>query len=154
MEEQASSRGGGGAGKWIAACCGCLLLVGLLVGGVAALGFMRVKGVIDAYDAEATSFLAAAEAGDIEGAYGHFSGPLQQAQPLDDFRAGVQSNPDLFAAQDVSFTSIHTDAMSGVTTLKGTVTSKSGKVRHCLFAWVEEGGLKRLVEYRISDSPL
>ncbi len=54
----------------------------------------------------------------------------------------------------MSFTSIHTDAMSGVTTLKGTVTSKSGKVRHCLFAWVEEGGLKRLVEYRISDSPL
>lgn len=150
--EQASK--GGGPGKWIAACCGCLLLLALLAGGGGALVFMRVKGALDAYDAEATAFLATAEAGDVEGAYARFSAPLQQAQSLEEFRAGVQGNPDLFAAQDVSFNSIQTDGTTGVTTLKGTVTSKTGKVRYCAFGWIEEGGQKKLVEYRISDTPL
>lgn len=153
MDGEQTSKGGG-SGKWIAACCGCLLLLAVLAGGAVAFGVMKVKGAIDAYDAEATAFLAAAEGGDIEGAYGRFSGPLKQAQSLDDFRAGVQGNPDLFAAQDVSFNSIQTDGTTGVTTLKGTVTSKSGKVRHCVFGWVEEGGQKKLMEYRISDNPL
>lgn len=143
----------GGSGKWIAACCGCLLLLGLLVVGGAGLIFFTWKKTLDAYDAEATAFLAAAAAGDVEGAYARFSAPLKQAQSLEEFRAGVQNNPDLFQAQDVSFNSVESDAVSGVTRVKGTVTSATGKVRHCVFAWIEEGGQKRLIEYQISDSP-
>lgn len=142
----------GGSGKWIAACCGCLLLIGLLVGGGLAAVALRVKASIDAYAVEAMEFFDAAEQGDIAGAYARFSRPLMEAQSLEEFSAGVEQNPDLFAAQDVSFTSIHADAMSGVTTLKGTVTSKSGKVRHCTFGWIEEDGQKRLMQYQISDT--
>jgi hypothetical protein len=154
VSEQSGSepKRGGGAMKWVLGGCCCLALLG---GGgviaVVALGGFAIVGAIQTYEVEARAFMAEAEAGNIDAAYARFSPSLKQAQSLEAFRQGVQADPDRFAVQSMSLSSINADGNSGVTRVSGTVTSKTGKTRSCEFSYVKEGTALKLVGYQISD---
>ncbi|MBX3467489.1 MAG: hypothetical protein KF878_11410 [Planctomycetes bacterium] len=145
---------GGGSAKWIvAACCGCMALAMLVAGLGGGALFFKIRETLAGYEAEAMTFLEKAASGDVEGAYGHFSAGLRSVQSLEEFAATVEANPDLFQAASVDLNSVNVDGMTGISRVKGTVTSRSGVTRHCVFAFVEEDGQRRLIEYSISNTP-
>ncbi|MCW8140734.1 MAG: hypothetical protein KIT58_17680 [Planctomycetota bacterium] len=153
-EEQVAAPRGGGSAKWIvAACCGCMALAMLLAGLGGGALFFKIREALAGYEAEAMAFLEKAAAGDVEGAYGHFSAGLRRAQSLEELAASIEANPDLFQAASMSLTSVNVDGVTGISRVSGTVTSRSGVTRHCLFAFVEEDGQRRLIEYSISNTP-
>jgi hypothetical protein len=139
--------------KWaIAGCCGCLLLAALLFLALGGGAFFVAWKATEPAKAEARAFLEKAGAGDVEGAHRHFSEPLKAELDLPKFKAMVEANPDLFKAADTTFTSF--SYRNAVVNLRGTVTSKTGKVRNCLFRLVREGETWRLFEFRITDDPI
>lgn len=150
----------GGATKWvIAGCCSCLLLGAILFAVVVGLGAQQALKAVEEYKVEARAFVDEA-ASNPDAAYARFSAPLKAKQTLEEFRAGVQANPDLFAVQDISINGVKTDLIDvgggpvQRVRIKGTITSKSGAVRNCAFAFVEENGTRRLVEYLITPEPI
>ena len=80
--------------------CGALLLFAALVG-------TTVTAVVGRASAgpeeEIQAFLAAAGSGDWTAAHGHFSEPLKQVQPLEQFSAIGAANQHLFQIEDTTF---------------------------------------------------
>lgn len=146
-------KGGSSSLKWIlGGCCGCLLLGAILFAVFTALGARQIMGAVEAYKVEARAFLEEA-AKDPDAAYAtRFSAPLKAAQSLEDFKAGVTGQPDLFTVQDMSINNVSN--VNGQVRIKGTITSTSGVVRNCSFTFVEENGVKRLLGYQITSDPI
>ena len=91
---------GMGLGKKIAIGCGVLILAFVLfIGGLLGVVWWATAGPEEAVRA----FLAAAAAGDYEKAHDYFAVPLKEKQPLEEFRAGAERTPSLFAITDSSF---------------------------------------------------
>jgi hypothetical protein len=146
-------KGGSSSLKWIlGGCCSCLLLGSILFAVFTVFGAQKVMEAIETYKTEARAFLEEA-AVDPEAAYAsRFSAPLKAEQSLEEFKAGVTGNPDLFTVQDISINSVNN--VNGRVRIKGTITSKSGAIRNCAFVFIEEDGARRLIGYRITSDPI
>jgi hypothetical protein len=114
---------------WILGGCGCLLFgIGIVVAGI----FTVVMKATEEPEVVVREFLAAAAAGDADRAYATFSPEVQQIQSLDDFRAVVSANPQLFDTTDVSWTNRSID--NGTATFVGTAKARAGGEIPCNFS--------------------
>lgn len=146
-------KGGNSSLKWIlGGCCSCLLLGAILFAVFTAMGAKKIMEAIETYKSEARAFLEEAAVNPDSAYANRFSAPLKAAQSLDEFKAGIASQPDLFTVQDMSINSVNN--VNGQVRIKGTITSKSGAVRNCSFTFIEEGGVRRLLGYQVSSEPI
>ncbi|MCA1732660.1 MAG: DUF4878 domain-containing protein [Acidobacteria bacterium] len=139
-------RKGGGWIKWVAlGCFGLLLVAGLIGGGI----WWGVMKATEGPETVAEEFLAAAAAGDYEAAHSHFSAPLKEVQPLEQFSAIASAQPSLFAVTDTTFSnrSVTTDGAE----LEGTVTLESGTKLPATFKLVKENGDWKLLAYHLGS---
>jgi hypothetical protein len=132
--------------RW--ALLGCGGAIALLVVFVAVL-LLVVKQATAAPEEMVRTFLAEAGAGNLEAAHDCFSAPLKEAQPFDQFAAGVEANRHLFDVTDTSFTNRSVD-MAGAE-FEGTVTLRSGTKVPCSFKLVRENDTWKLIAYNIGS---
>ena len=94
-------------------------------------------------------FLAAVASGDYATAYGDFSAPLKEEQPLDAFTAVARQNATLLRVKETTFNnrSIDNDGAE----LAGSVTLESGTRVPASFRLVEESGQWKLLGYHIGS---
>lgn len=132
--------------KWVVIGC-----VGVLVLGAAfaAVLFFVVKAATAGPEKVVEEFLAAAGRGDYEAAHAYFSAPLQQAQPLDEFRAAVEANSMFFKIKERSFSqrSIDQDGAE----FSGTVTLEAGTEVPASFKLVRENDDWKLIAYNLGS---
>ncbi|MBI2214119.1 MAG: DUF4864 domain-containing protein [Acidobacteria bacterium] len=126
---------------WILGGCGCLLFgIGIIVAGI----FFVVMKATEEPEKVVRSFLAASAAGDAERAYATFSPEVQQIQSLDEFRAVLASNPQLFDTTDVTWTKRSIE--NGTASFVGTAKARAGGEVPCNFSLRQyEGSWKILV---------
>jgi len=133
-------------GKWVALGCGGLLLLGALLGG----GIWLVVQKATAGPEEVIqAFLAAAGEGDYAAAHDHFSAPLKQAQPLDQFTAAASANSMFFQVTETTFNNRSVDTAGAE--LSGTVTLASGTTVPASFRLVRENEAWKLIAYNIGS---
>jgi len=132
--------------RWVLLGCGGLLT--LLVVFVFVILFV-VKQATAAPEEVVQTFLAEAAAGNLEAAHDCFSAPLKEAQPFDQFAAGVNANRHLFDVADTSFSNRSVD-MNGAE-FEGTVTLESGTEVPCSFKLVRENEAWKLIAYNIGS---
>jgi hypothetical protein len=130
--------------RWVLLGCGGA--IALLVIFVVVLLFV-VKQATAAPEEVVQTFLSEAGAGNLEAAHDCFSAPLKEAQPFDQFAAGVTANTHLFDVTDTSFTNRSVD-MAGAE-LEGTLTLSSGTKVPCSFKLVRENDSWKLIAYNI-----
>jgi hypothetical protein len=136
----------GGWLKWVVlGCFGLILLAGLFGGGI----WWGIMKATQGPERVAEAFLAAAAAGDYEKAHSHFSAPLKEVQPLEQFREIASEQPTLFAVADTSFTSRSLN--SGTAELEGTVTLEAGTKLPATFKLVKENGDWKLLAYHLGS---
>jgi hypothetical protein len=132
--------------RWVLLGCGgavavaALLVVGLL---------LLVKHATAEPEKVVNTFLFEAAAGNYETAHDCFSSPLKEAQPLEEFAAGVDANSHLFDVAEVSFSERAVD-MQGAK-LSGTLTLTSSTEVSCSFELVREHGNWKLIAYNIGS---
>jgi hypothetical protein len=132
--------------RWILIGCGGL--TALLIVFVVVI-VLVVKQATAEPEKVVRTFLTEAAAGNLEAAYDCFSAPLEEAQPFDQFAAGVNANRQLFDVADTSFTSRSVD-MSGAE-FEGTLTLASGTEIPCSFKLVRENDTWKLIAYNIGS---
>jgi len=132
--------------RWVLLGCGGLAV--LLVAFVVVI-FMVVKQATAEPEKVVRIFLTEAAAGNLEAAHDCFSAPLKEAQPFDQFAAGVNANKHLFDVVDASFTNRFVD-MAGAE-FEGTVTLRSGTEIPCSFKLVRENETWKLISYNIGS---
>ncbi len=132
--------------RWV--LLGCSGLIALLLVFVLVILFV-VKQATAAPEEVVQTFLSEAAAGNLEAAHDCFSAPLKEAQPFDQFAAGVNANRHLFDVADTSFTNRSVD-MAGAE-FEGTVTLKSGTEVPCSFKLVRENDTWKLISYNIGS---
>jgi hypothetical protein len=130
--------------KRIALGCGGAAIVLALVAGVVTL---VVRKATAGPEAVVHEFLAAAAAGDYPRAYSFFAAPLQQVQPLSEFKAKASANSSLFSVKDTTFSERSID--TGGARLSGSVTLSSGTRMPASFQLVRENGAWKLIAYNI-----
>lgn len=134
----------GGWMKWvIAGCMGALVM--LFAAG--ALFWFFLSRATAGPEESARAFLAAAAAGDYKAAHEHFSDPLKQQQPLDEFTGMVRANSHLFDITHTRFTSRSIDTTGAE--LGGTVTLSGGSKLPVVFKFIKENGQWKLLGYNI-----
>lgn len=132
--------------KWTALGCGGLLLVVALFVTLLVLG---VRSATAGPEAVVLEFLDAAGRGDYAAAHAHFSQPLKDVQPLEEFSASAAANPALFDVVDTTFNDRSVDMASA--TLAGTVTLRAGTKLPASFKLVEENDSWKLIAYHIGS---
>jgi hypothetical protein len=147
-----------GSSKLIYVFLGCVGCLGVMALGVALLigaGIFGVTAIMKAAEpakADARKFLSEAAAGDVDAAHAHFSEALKKKKPKEALKADVEQSPDLFNAADSTFN--HVSIVNGITSIKGSVTSKGGKVYSALFRYADEGKKPVMVEFILRDGPI
>ena len=132
--------------RWILMGCGGL---GVLLIVFVVVILLVVKQATAEPEKVVRTFLTEAAAGNLEAAHECFSAPLKEAQPFDQFAAGVNANRHLFNVADTSFTERSVD-MQGAK-LAGTVTLASGTEVPCSFELVRENETWKLISYNIGS---
>ncbi len=130
--------------RWVLLGCGGLIALFVVL--IVVILFV-VKQATAEPEKVVQTFLTEAADGNLEAAYDCFSSPLKEAQPFDQFSAGVTANQHLFNVTDTSFTSRSVD-MSGAE-FEGTVTLASGTKIPCSFKLVRENEAWKLISYNI-----
>jgi len=126
--------------------CGCFLFgIGVLV----VVLYFAVMAATEAPEKAVNEFLAAAGSGDVDGAHEYFSAALKEVQPLEDFRAVVEQNPQLFKVTETTFTERSRDLAKA--TFRGTVKLENGTELPAEFILIEEDGAWKLITYRIGE---
>lgn len=132
--------------RWVALGCGSLIV--LVVAFVLIITFV-VKKATAGPESVIQEFLAAAAAQDYEAAHDHFSAPLKQAQPLEDFTRSAQQNAILFAVKETTFNNRSVDTTGAK--LSGTVTLEAGTEVPASFELVRENGAWKLMAYHLGS---
>jgi hypothetical protein len=132
--------------KWVALGCGGLLVVSVAV--IAGI-FLIVKKATAGPEEVVHAFLAAAGAGDYATAHDHFSAPLKEAQPLEEFTASAEANPMFFKVAETTFSNRSIDTAGAE--LSGTATLEVGTVVPASFKLVRENGEWKLISYQIGS---
>jgi hypothetical protein len=132
--------------RWVILGCGGLIAL-LLVFVVVIV--LVVKQATAAPEEVVQTFLAEAGAGNLEAAHDCFSAPLKEAQPFDQFAAGVNANKHLFDVAETSFTERSVDLQGAK--LAGTLTLGSGTEMPCSFKLVRENDTWKLISYNIGS---
>jgi predicted component of type VI protein secretion system len=120
---------------WIATgCCGCLLVVVLVAGGIFGAAWWATKGVADAVQSE----LAVLRQGHIELAYAELSESWRREMDLQDFTQLVESHPALRENSDATFPVRNVSNQTA--TVSGFLTSAAGQREAVSFRLVKEAG--------------
>lgn len=136
--------GGQKWGAWVLGGCGCLIFG---IGIVVLAGFFFYSKITEAPLLVVEGFLQSAGNGDVETAHGYFSTALKEVQSLEDFRAVVESNGDLFKVKTRNFTQMSADLSTA--TFSGTVDLENGSTTSAEFILIKEDGGWRLHSYNI-----
>lgn len=134
--------------KWVVIGCGGLILLAI-AGGVGA--FFMVTMLTAGPEQAARDFLAAAAAADYARAHDHFSVPLKESQPLEEFTAAVKATPSLFDIADLSFTERSIDTAGAK--LSGTATLRAGTTVPVSFTFGKENDEWKLLGYTLGSRP-
>ncbi len=127
-------------------CGGAAIVLALLVGVVS----IVVRKATAGPEAVVHEFLTAAAAGDYPRAHSFFAAPLQQVQPLSEFKAKASANSSLFSVKDTTFNERSID--TGGARLSGSVTLSSGTQMPASFQLVHENGAWKLLAYNIGGA--
>jgi FHA domain-containing protein len=122
---------------WIGlGCCGCLLLVLLVVGIAGGAAFFATRGVVDAVRAQ----IADIKSGDMDAAYRRMSDGYRQSHAAADFTAFVARHPGLKENNDSTFTtrSIQNDKAH----LEGYLIAATGAKESVAYDLVKAGDWK------------
>jgi hypothetical protein len=143
---QPASGSGKGWIKWVAMGCGCLVV---LAAAFAVGMFFVVKKATAGPEAAVHAFLSSAGKGDYQAAWDHFSAPLKEAQPFDQFEAAAKAQPFLFKVRDTTFNnrSVNTSGAE----FSGTLTLEAGTEVPASFKLVQENGEWKLIAYHIGN---
>lgn len=94
------------------------------------------------------AFLEAAGDGDWEAAHGHFSGPLREAQPYEEFVSMGEGNAGLFRVEETRLDSSRAEEGPRY---EGTVVLEGGQEIPATFTLVREDGEWRLIAYNLGS---
>ncbi|HVS04102.1 MAG TPA: hypothetical protein VMT16_15155 [Thermoanaerobaculia bacterium] len=133
-------------GRWVALGCGAALLLAVCVG---ALLVFVLQQATAGPEKVVQDFLATAGAGDYTAAFDHFSAPLAQVQPFEQFSQSAAANSLFFQVAETTFGS--RSVSGGSAQLAGTVTLQSGTTVPASFHLVKENGAWKLVSYNIGS---
>ena len=132
--------------KWVVlGCVGLLLILALLGGGL----FWGINKATEGPEKVVKEFLAAASAGDYQAAHNHFSAPLKEVQPYEQFVEAAQSQPQFFKITSTSFSNRSIDQNGAE--LSGNVTLESGSKVPASFKLIRENGQWKLISYNIGS---
>lgn len=132
--------------KWLFLGCGTLVFLVIAAG---ALFWMFLMKTTEGPEKVVKEFLAAAVAGDYAAAHAHFSGPLKEEQPLEEFTTSARENAQYFDITHTSFSSRSIDTAGAE--LSGTVTLKNGSKLPATFKLVKENEQWKLLAYHIGS---
>ena len=145
-EPPASGKKGKGPVFWVlTGCCGCLLLVVMLVAGIGGAVYWGTQAPANVVQTQ----LVELRRGDLEAAYHRLSSDLQSQLPREQFERLVHEHPGLGENKDATFwnRSVSNDRAK----LSGSLTSQSGQVETAIFELVKEGGEWRVTAIRVGD---
>lgn len=132
--------------KYVGIGCGGLLLLAAVF---AAVTFFVVTRMTAEPERVVSEFLSATAARDYARAHDCFSVPLKEAQPLERFRAAVETTPSLFDVVDTTYSSRSVDGAGAK--LEGTATLRSGTRVPVSFSLVQENGRWVLLAYHVGS---
>jgi hypothetical protein len=132
--------------KWTALGCGALLV---LLAAFGTLMYFVIQRATAGPEQVVQDFLAAAGRGDYAAAHEHFSAPLQEVQPFDQFAAAAAANSMFFEVTETTFNNRSVDTTGAE--LSGSVTLATGTVVPASFKLVKENGAWKLISYNIGS---
>jgi hypothetical protein len=139
------ARKGRGPLFWIASgCCGCLLLVMLLVGLLGGSVFYMTKGANDAVQAQ----ISLIKQGQIERAYEGLSQGLRAEMSLQDFEQLIAQHPGLKDNADATFWNRSVKNDTGTFSGVLTPSPSAGPPEPVTFELVKEGGVWKISAIR------
>lgn len=132
---------------WIASgCCGCLLLVLLLVGLLGGSVFYMTKGANDAVQAEVLLI----KQGQVDKAYEGLSQSLRAEMSLQDFEQLIARHPGLKDNSDATFWNRSVKNDTGTFSGVLTPTASAGPPEPVTFELVKEGGVWKISAIRFA----
>jgi hypothetical protein len=145
--------GGKRPAVWIGSgCCGCLILIAIIVGAVMALPHVLARPAASAVEQQ----MLALRQGDLATAYGELSEELQSRMDPGDFERFVNAVPVLRQNTEVRITRKVAAWGGGSASIGAEVTSVSGMQRSVEFRLVKEQGVWKISEINVvqpSDQP-
>jgi hypothetical protein len=114
-------------------CCGCLLLLVVLIAGIGGAAFFATRAPAQAVQDQ----LAELRQGDLDAAYARLSRDLQSRISREDFERMVQSHPTLKDNRDATF--YNRSVNNEEARLSGVLVSRGGEVEQAPFTLVKEG---------------
>lgn len=141
--------------RFVSAAFWCVTATLGLVFAASAPLFLRIFVVTEPAAACARTFLDRAGAGDVPGAYALLATSFRERLDPDSFRVLVEKNPGTFQVSDATFPSRH--VLEGRIQLRGTLATRRGETKNCLFELVPEGagGTEwRVSHFQIADDPI
>jgi hypothetical protein len=137
---------------WVALGCGGLLLLLLLVvGGIAALGFMAFRASQAPVD-EVKAQLADVKAGNLDGAYARLAPAYQVDVSKEEFQAFAGKH--LAFSQNADTTFNNRSVSTGVASISGSLRSASGESEDASFKLVKQGDAWKVTAIEVGgDSP-
>ena len=139
------TRKGRGPLFWIASgCCGCLLLVLLLVGLLGGGAYYMTRGVNDAVQAQVRLI----KQGEIDKAYQGLSQSLRAEMSLQDFEQLIARHPGLKDNTDATFWSRSIQGDTATFTGVLTPSASAGRPEAVILKLVKEGGAWKISEIR------
>jgi hypothetical protein len=131
---------------WIIGGCGCLTLLILTGIAVAAIIIFGVKS-IQAPVAPIKSQLAAINNRDLNKAYYDYTSKnFKTVISFNQFKAIIESNPQIFKSKDSSFTDV--SIKNGFATVKGTITGQDGTVTKMTYTLVKENSQWKIFNFK------
>lgn len=130
---------------WIVTgCCGCLVLVLLLVGVIGGSAFYLTKGAADA----AHTVISDVKTGQLDKAYQGLSESYRAEMSLQDFEALITAHPGLKDNLDATF--MKRSVSNDIATISGVLTSSSGPPEPVTFTLIKEGGSWKVTAIRFT----
>jgi hypothetical protein len=117
-------------------CCGCLLLVALMVAGIGGAAMFATRGAVDAVRAQ----IADIKGGRMDAAYARMSDGYREAHTAADFGAFVGRHPGLTENSDSTFTS--RNIQNDKAHIAGFLMAASGKKETVTYDLVKAGDWK------------
>jgi hypothetical protein len=138
---------------WIGSgCCGCLVIIAMIVGAVMALPHVLARPAASAVEQQ----MLALRQGDLATAYGQLSEELRSRMDFGDFESFVNDVPVLRQNTEVRITRKMAAWSGGSASVEAEVTAVSGMQRSVEFRLVKEQGVWKISEINVvqpSDQP-
>jgi FHA domain-containing protein/uncharacterized protein DUF4864 len=128
-------------------CCGCLVLVLVLLGVIGGGAFYMTSGAVEAVRAQ----IADIKKGDLAAAYGRMSEEYRAQHSMEAFVAFVDRHPSLKENTDSTFLS--RNVQNNTAHIAGSLTGAGGSTESVTYTLVKEAGGWRITDIQFGESP-